>query len=341
MTILNNKLQISLREQATQAKRATAIAHPNIAFIKYWGNQDNILRLPSNASLSMNLDALHTTTTVSFDDTLTGDTLTINNETISGAALDRVTDHLDLVRAHARIMTAARIESYSNFPIGSGIASSASAFAALSVAAAAAAGLSLNEAALSRLARRGSGSASRSVPTGYCEWITGTDETSIATSIAPPEHWNLRDVVVVTSQEHKPVGSSDGHQLAKTATLQEARVAGAAERLQACHNALLARDLSAMGPVIEEDAVIMHAVMMSSRPPLYYWNTTTMDIIQATQRWRKEGLPVYFTIDAGPNVHLICEAQHADQVETEVSKIPGVKQVLSSGPGGPARLIEK
>jgi len=316
------------------------MAHPNIAFIKYWGNEDDIFRLPSNASLSMNLGALHTITTVSFDDSLSGDILTINNEPVLGTALDRVSDHLDLVRVHAGIMAAARVESHNNFPMGSGIASSASAFAALSVAAAAAAGLWLDEAALSRLARRGSGSASRSVPAGYCEWVTGTDETSIATSIAPPEHWDLRDVVVVTSQEHKPVGSSDGHQLAKTTTLQEARVAGADERLQACHSALLARNLYAMGPVIEEDAVIMHAVMMSSRPPLYYWNTVTMDIIQATQRWRKEGLPVYFTIDAGPNVHLICEAQYVDIVETEAGKIPGVKRVLASGPGGAAQLIE-
>lgn len=340
MTILTDTIQTSLREQAAQERQATALAHPNIAFIKYWGNEDDVFRLPSNGSLSMNLGALHTTTKVSFDDTLTADTLTINNQPVRGAALDRVSDHLDLVRVHAGITTAAHIESHNNFPMGSGIASSASAFAALSVAAAAAAGLSLDQAALSRLARRGSGSASRSVPAGYCEWATGTDETSIAYSIAPPEHWDLRDAVVVTSQEHKSVGSSDGHQLAKTTILQDARVAGADERLKACHNALLARDLAAMGPVIEEDAVIMHAVMMSSRPPLYYWNTTTMDIIQATQRWRKEGLPVYFTIDAGPNVHLICEAQHVNIVEAEAGKLPGVTQVLSSGPGGAARLIE-
>jgi diphosphomevalonate decarboxylase len=341
MTILTDKIQISLREQAARKRQATAVAHPNIAFIKYWGNEDDILRLPSNASLSMNLDALHTTTTVLFDDTLTGDTLTINNETASGAALNRVAAHLDLVRAQAKITTAARVVSHSNFPMGSGIASSASAFAALSVAAAAAAGLSLDEAALSRLARRGSGSASRSVPGGYCQWVTGTDKTSIATSIAPPEHWDLRDVVVIASQEHKPVGSSDGHRLAKTASLQEARVAGAEERLTQCREALLARNLKIMGQVMEEDAVIMHAVMMSSQPPLYYWNTATMDIIQATQRWRKQGLPVYFTIDAGPNVHLICEARHQKEVEIEARKIPGVKQVLTSGPGGPARLIEE
>ncbi len=337
---MNSQEQNLLREKATVNKQATAMAHPNIAFIKYWGNEDETLRLPSNGSLSMNLATLHTITRVSFDPGLSNDTLTINEKPQTGAPLERVTEHLNLVRRQARLQAPARVESYNNFPMGSGIASSASAFAALSVAAAAAAGLSLDEAALSRLARRGSGSASRSVPAGFCQWNPGTDETSIATSIAPPAHWDLHDVVVVTSQEHKPVGSSDGHQLAKTGTLQEARVNTADERLLACRNALLARDLSALGPVIEEDAVIMHAVMMSSRPPLYYWNTATMDIIQATQRWRAEGLPAYFTIDAGPNVHLICEAQHVETVKAEARKIPGVKQVLSSGPGEGARLIE-
>ncbi len=331
--------QSELREMAGRKQQAAAIAHPNIAFIKYWGNADDALRLPANPSLSMNLDSLHTTTTVTFDNTLPGDTLSINNASVTGPGLERVTASLNLIRGEAGVQAAARVDSESNFPVGSGIASSAAAFAALSVAAAAAAGLPANEAALSRLARRGSGSASRSVPTGYCEWGTGSDETSVATSIAPPSHWNLRDLVVVVSQEHKAVGSTGGHALAKTSSLQNARVTGATTRLQACKEALLARDLQEMGPIIEEDAIIMHGVMMSSHPPLYYWSPATMAIIQATRQWRAEGLEVYFTIDAGPNVHLICKAAQSSAVEAEARKIPGVKDILSSGPGGPARLV--
>jgi len=335
----SNKKQLHLWEQAARRQQATAIAHPNIAFIKYWGNEDDGLRLPANPSLSMNLGSLYTKTTVTFDQSLPNDTLTINHQAVTGPALKRVTTSLDLIRAEASLQLAAHIESESNFPIGSGIASSAAAFAALSVAGAAAAGLHMDEAALSRLARRGSGSASRSVPAGYCRWDTGTDLISIATSIAPPEYWGLRDLVVIVSQEHKAVGSTGGHQLAQTSSLQAARVAGVAKRLQVCQEALLARDLSTMGPIIEEDAIIMHAVMMSSRPPLYYWNPTTMAIIQATQQWRSEGLGVYFTIDAGPNVHLICEACQAEAVIAAARKIPGVKDVIASEPGGSARLV--
>ncbi len=258
---------------------------------------------------------------------------------MTGAGLARVSHILNLIRAHSGLDQPARVTSTSNFPVGSGIASSAAAFAALAVAGAAAAGLPAEEAALSRLARRGSGSASRSVPGGFCEWLPGSDESSVAVSLAPAEHWDLVDLVAIVSREHKAVGSTGGHPLAQTSSLQAARVAGAPARQQACKEALLARDLAAMGPIIEEDAVIMHGVMMSSHPPLFYWNAATMALIQATQQWRAEGLAVYFTIDAGPNVHLICPAGQAEAVEAAARQIPGVEDVLSSGPGGPARLL--
>lgn len=318
---------------------ATAQAHPNIAFIKYWGNRDNRLRLPANPSLSMNLGDLHTVTTVTFSAGLSGDALTVNGQPVGGPGLERVTTVLDLIRQQAGLELPARIESTNNFPAGAGIASSASAFAALSLAGAAAAGLDLDEASLSRLARRGSGSASRSVPGGFCQWLTGSDESSVAVSIAPPEYWDLRDVIVMVSQEHKAIGSTGGHHLAPTSSLQAARVAGVESRLKLCREALLARDLAALGPVIEEDAVIMHGVMMTSHPPLYYWNAATMSVIHATLQWRSEGIPVYFTIDAGPNVHLICEAADVPTVAARAGQLPGVQQIISSGPGGPARLL--
>ncbi len=318
---------------------ATALAHPNIAFIKYWGNQDDALRLPVNPSLSMNLGDLQTVTSVTFSTDLPADELRMNEQPVSGAGLERVTAVLDLIRRQAGLQLPARVESTNNFPAGAGIASSASAFAALSLAGAAAAGLDLTEADLSRLARRGSGSASRSVPGGFCQWLPGSDQNSLASSIAPPEHWDLRDVIVVISQEHKAVGSTGGHRLANTSSLQAARVAGAEARFAVCREALLARDLAALGPVIEEDTVVMHAVMMTSQPPLYYWQPATLTLIHAAGQWRAEGIPVYFTIDAGPNVHLICEAAHAEAVTRKARQLPGVKEVIVSGPGGPARLI--
>lgn len=325
-----------------QAGKATAISCSNIAFIKYWGNADDTLRLPANSSLSMNLDGLTTTTTVAFEPDLAHDVVVIDGRERSGPSRQRVVAHLDRVRALAGITTRARVVSESNFPTGAGIASSASAFAALSLAASRAAGLMLSEPGLSALARLGSGSACRSVPAGFVEWQAGhSHETSYAFSIAPPDHWPLCDVIAIVSTSHKPVGSSEGHRLAHTSPLHAARVASVPERLAAAKAALLNRDLAAFGPPVEEDGLAMHAVMMTSRPPLHYWLPATVEVIQAVLRWRSEGLGVYFTIDAGPNVHCLCLAEDADEVEAGLRGLRGVQDVRAAGPGGGVRLVDE
>lgn len=319
---------------------ATATAHPNIAFIKYWGNRDEALRLPSNGSLSMNLAGLETRTTVTFDPALPADEVVIDGARQGGPAAERVSHFLDLVRARGGQAARARVESHNNFPAGAGLASSASAFAALAVAASAAAGLALSEAELSALARRGSGSAARSVPGGFTEWQPGAgDADSFAVSVAPAGHWALADVVALLSRAHKATGSTAGHALAGTSPLQAARVADAPRRLAACRAALLARDFAAFAEMVELDSTVMHAVMMTSTPPLYYWEPLTLAVMKSVRTWRAEGLPVCFTIDAGPNVHCLCPAEHAGEVERRLKDL-GVAACLIALPGGPARLIE-
>ena len=203
---------------------ATATANPNIAFIKYWGNRDNTLRLPVNGSISMNLDGLFTRTTVSFQSSLSSDALIINGHNVTGKGLDRVSYILDIIRGMANIHDRAEVTTENNFPSGAGIASSASAFAALALAGSKAADLDLSEPELSRLARRGSGSASRSIPGGFVEWQAGTtDEDSYAFSIAEPDHWKLVDCVAIVSASHKKTGSTEGHAIAPTSPLQEAQ----------------------------------------------------------------------------------------------------------------------
>ena len=319
---------------------ATAISNPNIAFIKYWGNRDERLVLPQNPSLSMNLDGLYARTSVTFHRGMQFDTLTINAEPAAAAALNRVSRFLDSVRALAGTSLHAQVESVVNFPIGAGIASSAAAFAALSLAAAAAAGLDLSEKDLSRLARLGSGSAARSVPGGFVEWQTGTgDADSYAFSIAPASHWDLVDCIAIAAAGQKPVGSSEGHTLAGSSLLQPVRVASAPHRLENARAAILARDFPALAEVIELDSNLMHAVMITSRPSLLYWEPASIEIMKSVQKWRAGGLPCCYTLDAGPNVHVLCPAQHASQVAAQLRAIPGVSQVLSAHPGGPAVLL--
>jgi diphosphomevalonate decarboxylase len=320
---------------------ATAQAFANIAFVKYWGDRDASLHLPANGSISMNLDGLTTHTRVTFDPALAQDELLLDGARILGQGLDRVSSFLDRVRQMSGVDDYAQVDSQNNFPAGAGLASSASAFAALSLAASAAAGLKFNEQELSRLARRGSGSACRSVPGGFVEWQAGnSDEDSYGFSIAPPEHWSLVDCIAILSREHKTTGSNEGHVLAAGSPLQAGRLAQVPSLLAECRRAILGRDFDALALVTELDCHLMHAVMMTSSPPLIYWLPGTLAIAQEVQAWRKAGLPVCYTIDAGPNVHVICESSSDSEVVRRLSQIPGVEQVLSARPGGAAHLDE-
>jgi diphosphomevalonate decarboxylase len=322
-------------------KTATAQACPNIAFIKYWGNRDNALRLPSNGSISMNLDGLFTRTSVSFQASLPFDELIINGHEVAGKGLERVSSILDLVRAQAGMRDHAEVVSENNFPAGAGIASSAAAFAALALASSHAAGLTLSEADLSRLARRGSGSACRSIPSGFVEWRAGTtDEDSFAVSLAPPDHWQLADCVAIVSAGHKKTGSTEGHAIAGTSPLQAARLADADRRLDLCRRAILERDFETFAHIIELDSDMMHAVMMTSHPPLMYWQAATVDIFHAVRAWRADGLPCAYTVDAGPNVHVLCPREVQEEAARRLRNLPGVSDVLLAKVGGPARLVE-
>jgi diphosphomevalonate decarboxylase len=359
--------------------KATAQAHPNIALIKYWGNRDQALRLPSNPSLSMNLAGLTTTTTVEFDPALKHDVLILDGREVTGSGRERVSRFLDQVRQlreatslrgayperneaqskdatkqsrtrsedgfansarHDAAHLFAHVDSRNNFPSGAGLASSASGFAALALAASAAAGLHLDEAELSRLARLGSGSACRSVPGGFVEWTLGVDDrSSYAYSIALADYWDLRDVVALIDVEHKSVGSTEGHAVADTSPLQAARVATASDRLAQARSAVLDRDFPALADVVELDSLMMHAVMITSSPSLMYWQPATIAIMQAVVQWRANGLAACTTIDAGPNVHVICTAEAAEEVALRLRVIPGVRQVITARAGGPARLL--
>src|SRR5215207_4615582 len=266
---------------------ATAQAAPNIAFIKYWGNRDNVLRIPMNGSISMNLDGLYTRTTVSFQPSLPYDELIINGHDVAGAGRERVSSILDIIREMAGLNQRAEVMTENNFPSGAGIASSASAFAALALAGSKAAGLDLSERDLSRLARRGSGSAARSVPGGFVEWQAGErDEDSFAYSIAEPSHWHLVDCVAIVSASHKKTGSTEGHSIAPTSPLQTARVADAPRRLELCRSAILNCDFDSFASIVELDSDMMHSVMMTSTPALHYWKPASLDVMSCVRQWR-------------------------------------------------------
>ena len=244
------------------------------------------------------------------------------------------------IRGLRGFATHAHVFSENSFPTGAGIASSASAFAALTLATVGALGLEIPEPNLSRLARRGSGSACRSIPAGITEWRKGrSDLDSFAVTVAAPDYWQLADCIAIVEEDHKQVGSTEGHVTAATSPLQAARVGDSERRLDICRNAIQKKDFQALADIIELDSNMMHAVMMTSKPPLFYWQPATLNIMQAIQAWRKTGLPTACTLDAGANVHVICEAEKAEVIQRRLTALPGVRQVIKSAVGGAAHLV--
>lgn len=322
--------------------KATAVAGANIAFTKYWGRRDAALNTPLNPSLGLTLDNLLTTTTVEFRDDLPEDTLVIGGEPQGGKPLERVARVLDAVRDRSDEVRRARVVSENTFAAATGLASSASAFAALVRAAFGALGEELSTEELSTYARLGSGSAARSVPGGFVEWTTGkTHEESRAWSLHGPDHWDLRDVALVVSGTEKKVGSADGHGLANTSPFNDTRIRTVEAILPRVRQAIADRDLTTLGELMEHDALLMHGVMMTSTPSLLYWTPATVEGIHLVRQWREEGIPAYFTIDAGPNLHVFCEGRHADEVARRAREEMDLRedQVLVGGPGEGARLV--
>jgi diphosphomevalonate decarboxylase len=324
-----------------EVKQATAVAHPNIALIKYWGKSDVERNIPAVGSLSITLDKLTTKTTVSFDPTLESDTFVLDGREAPGMA-GRVSRCLDAVRERVGVDLQARVESENDFPTGAGLASSASGFAALVVATNEALGAGIDTAELADLARRASGSAARSLYGGFVE-LRLTPDGSLPTQtgqILEPSRWPLRIAVAVTDPRAKEVGSTEGMiRTEQTSPFYESWVASSEADLNDARSAIEDRDFEALADMSETSCLKMHAVMMSAKPGLVYWNGTTVECMRRVRGLRADGVPVFFTIDAGPQVKAVCEPDVFDRVITELSAIDGVRRVLPSGLGEGARVV--
>ena len=330
---------------------ATAAAHPNLAFVKYWGRRDAALNIPENGSISVNLSGATTTTTVTFDEAQEQDAVTLNDVAANTPTLARVSAHLDRVRALAGITTRARVVSHNDFPADVGFASSSSAFAALSLAATRAAGLDLDLHGLSVLARKGSGSACRSIPDGFVEWLPGWDDaSSYARSLAPCDHWDLRVVTVTLPGRPKLISSLAGHQAAPASPFYRARLKEMPHTLDVVRQALLVRDFASFGLAVEREALSLHAVAMTSQSEgapwlsgILYIEPETVRLIHVVQLWRRDGLPVAFTLDAGPSVHLLCEGASLETVLAAAMSVTegATPRVILSRPGRGAWLVDE
>jgi diphosphomevalonate decarboxylase len=324
----------------------TAIAGTNIALVKYWGKRDSALNLPATGSLSLTLRELDTRTTVRFGAHLgPRDRVRLNGQDADEGARARVVAFLDLVRARAGIDVRAEVVTENNVPTAAGLASSASGFAALAVAASRAAGLALPPEQLSALARRGSGSAARSIFGGFVEMRAGTladGSDAFAEPISEGDAWPLRLVVAVTAEGPKAIGSTEAmRRTAATSPFYRAWIDSVDADLHAARIAITERDLVRLGTVAERSALRMHASALAADPPILYWSAATMAAMETVRNLRARGVDAFFTIDAGPHVKVLCEPQRSAEVEAALLATPGVLRTIVASPGRGARILQE
>ncbi|MEZ5596229.1 MAG: diphosphomevalonate decarboxylase [Pseudomonadales bacterium] len=307
------------------------IAHPNIALIKYWGKADGPGNIPATPSLSITLDTLCTTTTV---EDAPRDELRLNGQVTTDA---KVAKFLDQLRREFQVPPLS-IESTNNFPTGAGLASSASGFAALITAIDAHCGLNMDATRRSQWARRGSGSAARSVFGGF---VSLQPPDWAAQPLRPASDWPLTVVIAITDTERKTVSSSHGMERSRlTSPYYPAWIDSTQAAWREGRNAVEQRDFNALAAIAEHSTLAMHALMISSRPPLLYWNPASLAVIHTIRGLREAGVPVFFTIDAGPQVKAVCLPEVADSVASSLRSLPGVVTVMNVGLGPGASVVD-
>ncbi|MBI5227501.1 diphosphomevalonate decarboxylase [Candidatus Micrarchaeota archaeon] len=329
--------------------KTTAAANANIAVIKYWGRRNEELILPNNNSISFTMDSqLETLTTVEFSEKLKRDELDIDGKTATEKELKRASKFLDVVRKMAGKKMFAKIDSINTFPKAAGLASSASSFAAMAAAASKAIGIRLNEKELSALARRGSGSASRSIYGGAVEWLAGVKDDGsdcYAVPLASYEKWkDLRNVIAITNSHEKKVSSTDGMKITtRTSPLYPARLSSVEKRLAVVREAIKENDFEMMAPAIMQESNNMHAVMLDSTPPVIYLNSTSFKIIEKVIELNDSyGRPVAaYTFDAGPNAHIYTTKKYEKEVSEILEHMNGIEKIMVCKVGEGVRYLEK
>ncbi len=327
-----------------RSKTMQAVAGANIALVKYWGKSDAALNIPAVGSISVTLGKLNSTTAVTFLGISGPDIVEINGLAAQGREYARVTEFLDLVRTIAGRSDAAHVVSTSTVPLAVGLASSASGFAALASAASTAANLNLTPRELTCLARRGSGSAARSIFGGFVEMHRGSpgdNRSAYAEQLLSGDQWPLKIVVVMTRLDRKITSSSAGMELtASTSPYYPAWVETSSQDLDAMRGAIATRDFDLLASVTEQSCLKMHAVMLAADPGLLYWNGASVEVMHRVRALRASGIAACFTMDAGPQVKVICQGDDAERIAEDLRSVPGVEAVQIVGLGSGVQVNE-
>lgn len=315
-----------------------ARANTNIALIKYWGKKDTALFIPMNSSLSLTLDAFYTDTKVEFDKNLTTDSFYLNGVKQQDTA--KITNFLNLFRENMDTFYYAKVESYNFVPTAAGLASSASAFCALAMACNIASGLNYDLQTLSTFARRGSGSATRSVYGGFVEWQKGTTNTDSYAKFIDDASWDIGMIILVLNAKEKKISSRIGmNHTVETSPFYEAWLTSTQQDLEAIKQAIQAKDFQTLGKITEHNGMKMHATTLSANPPFSYFEPESLLAQEKIRTLRDNGYDVYITMDAGPNVKILCRNSQMLQIKNELLQTFKAEQIILSNVGQGVRVL--
>lgn len=312
--------------------KITARAHTNIALVKYWGKENENLIIPKNSSISLTLNEFYTDTSVLFDNHLDHDVFIINGQRIISHRLDLF---MNVIRQKAHINTFAKVKSINHVPTSAGLASSASAYAALSAAATKAAGLTLNDTELSKIARRGSGSATRSIFGGFAAWNKGNnDNNSYGYSLQENVIMDIKMIAIIINDKPKKISSREGMKISvNTSPYYHSWIQQTNKDFNTIKDAIYNNDFTTLGTTAELNAMRMHSLTLSSNPPYLYIDYNSIKVINIVKQLRKKGIECYYTMDAGPNVKIICQSFNVDLIVNNLSREFDNNQIKVSGPG--------
>ena len=313
--------------------KATAVAHPIQGLVKYHGLVDERLRLPFHDSISVCTAPLTSRTTIEFGD-FPEDTAKVDGKPVRSHDMERILTVVDPVRVRAKLRANFRMESVNDFPSNVGLGASASGFAALAWAACDAAGLSLPAKEVSRIARRGAGSASRAVAGGFARWKSGvSDQDSYA--------YQLREdlpmgIVVALVSAYKETESA--HRDAPSSPFFQARLAEMPKMLAEMEVAIREGDLGRAMMLAERDTMLLHGISMTGTSEMMLWRPETIKVILAVKRMREEGVPAFYSIDTGATVYVNTFPERVEEVDARIRAL-GVETIRCTVGGG-ARAVD-
>ncbi|MBG9984445.1 diphosphomevalonate decarboxylase [Aerococcaceae bacterium DSM 111022] len=319
-------------------------AHTNIALIKYWGKRNQELYLPMTSSLSLTLESLYTDTAIKFDANLAHDTFSLDGKLQDDKETEKVSKFVDLFREYSDIKLPVAIESVNHVPTAAGLASSASAFAALASAINAALGLELSPEVLSTFARQGSGSSTRSLFGGLAIWHKGDGDDSASSYAEQIDDatFDIGMLIVVVNNQKKKISSRIGMQhTIETSPFYKFWPEEVEKDLALMLPAIEERNIDKIGEIAEHNAMKMHSTMIASNPSFNYFEAKSLRAIELVQQMRADGLSAYYTMDAGPNVKIICPYSQIDQIKTYLKDDFSDDQLIASRPGTAPYAINK